>query len=69
MILKPARMVVTVRKPMANVLVAVVPENAVERRAAKAVDLSTIRRSQPKEEEQVGLEFPDRSVQAHGAAH
>jgi hypothetical protein len=69
MILKPARMVVTVRKPMANVLVAVVPENAEERRAAKAVDLSTIRRSQPKEEEQVGLEFPDRSVQAHGAAH
>jgi hypothetical protein len=37
MILKPARMVVTVRKPMANVLVAAVPENAVDWRAAKAV--------------------------------
>jgi len=38
MILKPARMVVTVRKPMANVLVAAVPENAAaDWRAAKAV--------------------------------
>ena len=69
MILKTTRMVVIVRKPMANVLVAVVPENAAERTATKEVDLSTIRRSQPREEEEVGLEFPDGSVQAHAAAH
>lgn len=56
-------------KPMAAVVVAAVdPENA----KAAADDLSSNRRlqlSEQEQEEEVGLESPDRPVKAHGAAH
>jgi D-arabinose 1-dehydrogenase-like Zn-dependent alcohol dehydrogenase len=67
--LKMGRMVVAIAtKPMAAVVVvAVDPENA------KAVaDLSSNRRlqlSEQEQEEEVGLESPDRPAKAHGAAH